>query len=88
MRPGVTSAPSAYQGVSEFHLRRGLRIIICGELCHGFVGAEKCCGPQYAGEGFERGIVDPHRLDIVAPRNSNPIFGAFELRLERKEVLI
>ena len=80
---------SAAQGAaSELHLRRRLRTLDRGELRHRLVAAEECRGPQQAGEGLELGVVGAHRLDVVAPRDRDAVLGAFELRLQRQEVLV
>ena len=44
-------------GVSELHLRRGLRIVVRGEFCHRLVAAEEGRRPHHAGEGPELGVV-------------------------------
>src|SRR3546814_4822631 len=45
-------------------------------------------GPPAAGNGPELGVVDAHRLDEVAARDRDAILRAFELRLERQEILV
>ena len=40
-----------------------------------------------AREGGELGVVDAHRLDVVAPRDGDAVLGALELRLQGEEVL-
>src|ERR1043166_5092437 len=52
----------------ELYLRRRLRAFACGEFRHRLIRAEEGRRPQQAGEGLERRVVDPHRLDVVAPR--------------------
>ena len=36
----------------------------------------------------QRRVVVPHRLDIVAAGDRDAVFGAFELRLQRQEILV
>ena len=43
--------------------------------------------PQAAREGRQLGIVDAHRIDVVAPRNRDAVLGALDLALQREEVL-
>ena len=64
------------------------RVLVGRELRHRLVGPEEGRGPQHAGEGLELGIVGPHRLDVVAPRHGDAVLSAFELRLQRQEVLV
>jgi hypothetical protein len=72
----------------ELYLRRLGCILACRELRHRLVGTEERRGPQYAGERLELGIVGPNRLDVVATRDRDAVFSAFELGLEREEVLV
>src|SRR6201988_3537203 len=86
MRPAVIPMPS--RRASELHLRRLRGTLDRGELRHRLVGTEEGRGPQEAGEGLELGVVDPHRLDVVAPGDGDAVLGALELRLQRQEVLV
>ena len=44
--------------------------------------------PQHRREGPQRRVVLAHRLDIVAAGDRDAVFGAFELRLQRQEILV
>ena len=65
-----------------------LRAVVGGKFGHRLGAAEKGRRPQHAGEGLQRRIVDPHRFDVVAPGDGDAVFGAFQLRLQGKEVLV
>src|SRR6185437_2068881 len=64
---------------SEFHLWWRLHALACSEFRHGLVGGEKQFCPDRAWKRPEFGVVDAHRLDVIAPSDSNPIFGALKL---------
>src|SRR5688572_23531794 len=78
-------APSN-ESFPELHLRRLLRVLVGGELGHRLAAADH--GPDLAGEGPDLGVVGAHRLDVVAPRHGDAVLGAFELALQRQEVLV
>src|SRR3954453_2864670 len=73
---------------SELDLRRRLRGVARGEFGHRFVAAEGRGCPDHARKRAQLGIVGTHRLDVVAARNRDAVFGALELGLKREEVLI
>src|SRR5690242_18126027 len=79
VRPAVILMPLCRDGSLEFHLRRLGRIFVRGELCHRLVAAEDGVGPDDAGERPQLGIVETHRLDVVAPSDGNAVLGALEL---------
>src|SRR3546814_148012 len=67
----------------EVHLRRlGYRLGLREGLARRHVGIEDR-RPDAAGEGTQLGVVDLDRLNVVAPRHRDAIFGALELRLDR-----
>ncbi len=57
----------------ELHLRRRLGVIIGGKFRQRLVIAEDGRGPENAGEGDERRIILPHRLDIIAARDGDTV---------------
>ena len=83
----IRRAPRPRNARSELHLRRRLRAFVGGEFRHRLVAAEDGLRPEHGREGAQRRVIGPHRLDIVAPRDRDAVLGAFELRLQRQEVL-
>src|SRR3990170_353936 len=53
---------------------------------HRLGGGVEHRAPDAAREGGDLGVIDAHRLDVVAPRDRDPVLRAFELRLQRQEV--
>src|SRR6476660_1242850 len=88
IRPAIIVMPLCRDGSSEFHLRRFVRTFARREFRHRLVTAEERIGPYDSGECAKLGVIRTHGLDVVAARNRNAIFGAFQLRLESKEVLV
>src|SRR6516165_4152 len=73
---------------SEFYRGRFLQILRDGECLHRLVApVERRC-PQDAGIRLELGVVGTHPLDVVAPRDRDAVLGAFQLRLQREEILV
>src|SRR6266702_8450484 len=61
---------------SELYLRRGLRTLIRCEFRHGLFAGECCLGPDNGWKRAQRGVIGPHRVDIVASRHGNAVFSA------------
>src|SRR6516165_6077908 len=73
---------------SELHLRRPGHVFGDRERLHGLVAPIERRGPDHAGERAQLRVVLPHRFDVVAPGDGDAVLRAFELRLQREEVLI
>src|SRR5262245_4384947 len=73
---------------SELHLRRPGHVFGDRERLHGLVAPVERRGPDDAGECAQLRVVLPHRFDVVAPGDSDAVLRAFELRLQREEVLV
>src|SRR5215469_116044 len=87
-RTPIMLALSNRSDVSELHLWWCLRIIVRCELRHWLVRSKEGGSPQYAGEGLECCVVDPHCFYVVAPSNRDAVLSSLELRLQRQEVLV
>src|SRR6516162_3422513 len=73
---------------SELHLRRPGHVFGDRERLHGLVVPVEGGGPNHAGERAQLRVVLPHRFDVVAPGDRDAVLRAFELRLQREEVLV
>src|SRR6516162_6911691 len=73
---------------SELHLRRPGHVLGDRKRLHGLVAPVERRGPDHAEERAQLRIVLPHRFDVVAPRDGDAVLRAFELRLQREEVLV
>src|SRR5262245_32804687 len=73
---------------SELHLRRPDHVLGHREGLHGLFAAVERRGPDHARERAQLRVVLPHRVDVVAPRHGDAVLRAFELRLQRQEVLV
>src|SRR5579871_6323022 len=62
------------------------RLLRDGELGHLLVGGVEECGPPAAGYGGKLGVIEPDRLDVVAPGDRDAVLRPFELGLEGLEV--
>src|SRR4029077_8993973 len=72
----------------ELHLRHLGGLLGDGEVLHGLgIGIEHRAPPA-SGDGSDLGVVGLDRFDVVAPGDGDAVFGAFELRLQRKEILV
>src|SRR5471032_1591558 len=93
-RPAAVSQAPVVEGRrrmgrrSELDGRRRLGGIAGRELRHRLVRTEGGHRPQHARERLEFGVVGAHGLDVVAARHGDAVLGAFELRLQREEVLV
>ena len=88
MRPAFMSMPYAAAARQNF---------TCGGVCAfslavnsaiGLLERKKVAAHSTPGKVAKLGVVDAHRFDVVAPRDRDAVFGAFELRLQRQEVLV
>src|SRR4029079_6339100 len=59
-----------------------------GEILHGLCVRIKYRAPPAAGDRPDLRIIFLHRGDVVLARDGDAVLGAFELRLERQEVLV
>src|SRR5215831_10951440 len=73
---------------SELHLRRPGHVLGDRKRLHGLVAPIERRGPDHAGECAQLRVVLPHRFDVVAPGDRDAVLRAFELRLQRQEVLV
>src|SRR5262249_52960860 len=73
---------------SELHLRRSGHVFGDRERLHGLVAPVERRGPDDAGERTQLRVVLPHRFDVVAPGDGDAVLRAFELRLQREEILV
>src|SRR5437764_12493736 len=73
---------------SEPDLRRPLYVFGDGEGLHRLIVTVQHRGPDPARKCAELRVVELHCLDVVAPRHRDPILGAFELGLQRQEILV
>src|SRR2546430_2616278 len=73
---------------SELHLRRPGHVFGDRERLHGLVVPVEGGGPDHARERAQLRVVLPHRFDVVAPGDRDAVLRAFELRLQREEVLV
>src|SRR5690606_18864616 len=78
----VRMEPSVRTSV-ELDLGCGHLVVGDGERRHGLRPEDP--GADHRGEGPHLGIVEADGLDVVAPRHRDPVLGALELRLQRKE---
>src|SRR6516164_8649587 len=85
-RPGSRAALTAQP--SELHLRRPPHVFGHRERLHRLVAPIERRGPDHAGKRAQLRVVLPHRFDVVAPGAGDAVLRAFELRLQREEVLI
>ena len=72
----------------ELHLRHLGGFLGDGEVLHRLRIRIEHRAPPAAGDRPDLGIVGLHRGDVVAPRDGDAVLGAFELRLQREEVLV
>ena len=86
--PDGKPVPLFLASLLELHLRRALGLFGDGERLHRLVAFVERARPDHAGKRLELGVVGLHRLDVVAPRDRDAVLGAFELRLQREEVLV
>src|SRR5262245_565744 len=90
-RKGSTLArrqPAARILRSELDLWRPGHVLGHREGLHRLFAAVERRGPDHTWEGAQLRVVLPHRVDVIAPRHGDAVLRAFELRLQRKEVLI
>src|SRR5499433_2914606 len=87
-RPASGSHAALTTQPSELHLRRPGHVFGDRERLHGLVAPIERRGPDHAGERAQLRVVLPHRFDVVAPGDGDAVLRAFELRLQREEVLI
>src|SRR5262249_45760468 len=73
---------------SELHLWRPGHVFGDRERLHGLVAPVERRGPDHAGKRAQLRVVLPHRFDVVAPGDRDAVLRAFELRLQREEVLV
>src|SRR6516162_2389589 len=73
---------------SELHLRRPGHVFGDRKRLHGLVAPVERRGPDHAGERAQLRVVLPHRVDVIAPGDGDAVLRAFELRLQRQEVLV
>src|SRR6266540_6814772 len=73
---------------SELHLRRPGHVFGDRKRLHGLVAPVERRGPDHARECAQLRVVLPHRFDVVAPGDGDAVLRAFELGLQREEVLV
>src|SRR5262249_7533834 len=73
---------------SELDLRVAPDVLGDREFRHRLAARVERLRPEHARNGAQLGVVDAHRLDVVAPRHRDAVLGAFELRLQGEEVLV
>ena len=72
----------------ELHLRHLGGLLGDGKVLHRLGIWIEHRAPPAARDGPDLGVVVLHRGDVVAPGDGDPVLGAFELRLQREEVLV
>src|SRR5262249_849027 len=72
----------------ELHFRHFGRLFRYGEVLHWFGVPIEDRAPPASGNGPKLRVVVLHRGDVITPRNGDTVLSAFELRLQREEVLV